>query len=92
MSDIEYGKVSRICFPSVRLRLFDGPSCVGIDAWRILGHGLSDGVPIVGTITKPAPGLQPEPFGKVRFDFWEGSDFVQYDELQGDQASCRTGE
>eukprot|EP00969_Alexandrium_andersonii_P092461 4082392-Alexandrium_andersonii.AAC.1 len=46
---IEYGKISDICFPPVCFQLFDGPSCVGVDMWHILGHGLSDGVPVVGT-------------------------------------------
>eukprot|EP00969_Alexandrium_andersonii_P118766 5251851-Alexandrium_andersonii.AAC.1 len=64
MSDIEYGKVSHICFPPACLQLSDGPSCIGIDMWRILGHGLSGGVPVIGTIIKPVLGLQPEPFGK----------------------------
>eukprot|EP00969_Alexandrium_andersonii_P256260 11328795-Alexandrium_andersonii.AAC.1 len=62
MGDIEYGKVPDVCFPPSCLRLFDGPACAGVDMWRILGHGLSDGAPIVGAIAKPALGMQTELF------------------------------
>eukprot|EP00969_Alexandrium_andersonii_P025608 1118185-Alexandrium_andersonii.AAC.1 len=45
MGDIEYGKVSDVCFPPSRPRLFDGPTCAGVDSRRILRNDLLDGVP-----------------------------------------------
>eukprot|EP00969_Alexandrium_andersonii_P318337 14061627-Alexandrium_andersonii.AAC.1 len=53
-SGVEYSRVvSDVRFPPARLRLFDDPSSVGLDMWRVLGHGLADGTPVVGTIIQP---------------------------------------
>eukprot|EP00969_Alexandrium_andersonii_P328333 14508584-Alexandrium_andersonii.AAC.1 len=58
MGCIGHGKVSDVGFPPSRLRHFDGPACSAVDMWHILGHGLLDSVPVVGTIIRPVLGLQ----------------------------------
>eukprot|EP00969_Alexandrium_andersonii_P100424 4430166-Alexandrium_andersonii.AAC.1 len=53
-------------------RLFGGPSRSTSDAWLILGHGLSDGGPVVGAIIEPVLGRQTAVFGEVDYGVWQG--------------------
>ena len=46
-----------------------------IDMWRILGRGTTDDGLMGGTIIKPKPGLQPQPFGGAYHASWQNGDF-----------------
>merc|ERR1712178_8111 len=78
--------------PPVYLRLFDGPATNIVDMWRNLGRDLKNGGLVVGTIIKPKLGLQPKPFGEACYAFWQGGDFIKYDEPQGNQIFCQMNE
>merc|ERR1712127_423388 len=51
-----------------------------------------DGGLVVGTIIKPKLGLQPKPFGEACYAFWQGGDFIENDEPQGNQIFCQMNE
>eukprot|EP00969_Alexandrium_andersonii_P305213 13491662-Alexandrium_andersonii.AAC.1 len=53
-------------------RLFGGPSRSTSDTWLILGHGPSDGGPVVGAIIEPVLGRQTAVFGEVDYGVWQG--------------------
>eukprot|EP00969_Alexandrium_andersonii_P019203 838669-Alexandrium_andersonii.AAC.1 len=76
MGCIEHGKASDVSFPPWCLRLFDGPAYSAVDTRRIFGHGLLDGVPVVGTIIKPVLDLQAALVGEMGYGFWQGGDYT----------------
>eukprot|EP00969_Alexandrium_andersonii_P182507 8063837-Alexandrium_andersonii.AAC.1 len=51
VSGVAYSEVSDVLFPPWCLRLLDGPP-IGREMWRVLGNGLSDGAPVIGTIIR----------------------------------------
>ena len=60
--------------------------------WRILGKGTSNGGLVVNTIIMPKLGLQPKPFDKACYGCWQGGDFIENDELQGNPTVCQMNE